>query len=414
MCSVYHIIQVPNQIKCSASSQQETETMTQPPAYTRAQVDNCAYMQWYPSLQSVCIKSAVIPLPPAFVQLLLADKVYADVDRVLATLTTAEGQEQQQQATALKHMQAEVKNAIDKLGGRVLPKLNWSCPRDASWMLGTMQCTSFEDVFLLLQSSDFVLHDLTEPYAGCEVDDVEVAESMPVQEDTSSAQLAMAATSSRYLVLKKWCSFYDSMHFRCFVVGHALVGVSQRHIQEHYAFLFDQQDRLCDLIYEFYYTHFCGRSSSKKARFFPDPDFSFDVYVDKNNRVYLLNINVFGAITDTLLFSWEELLEFRDEVRLQEATRRANGDDDDDEADEHQVIDFRIVEAKGALGPNPLSSYRAPTDLIDNLAGGAGFEAFMDQVKRDATAPDSSDESSEEEEDDDDDVLWGSDNDDYD
>lgn len=385
--------------------------MTQPPTYTRTQVDHCAYMQWYPSLQSVSIKSVVIPLPSAFVQLLLADKVYADVDRLLQTLSAAESDEQQQE-TALLHMQSEVKRAIETLGGRVVPKLNWSCPRDASWMLGTMQCTSFEDVFLLLQSSDFVLHDLTEPYAGC-IDQAE-AESTPVQ-DASSLQNAM---TSWYLVLKKWCSFYDSMHFRCFVVNHALVGISQRHCQEHYAFLFDQQDRLCDLIYDFYYTHFCRRSSSKKARFFPDPDFSFDVYVDKNNRVYLLDINVFGAITDTLLFSWEELLEFRDEARLREATRSMidEGDDDDDE---HEVIDFRIVEAKGALGPNPLSSYRAPTDLMDNLAGGAGFDAFIDQVKRDAAAPNSSDDSSEQEadddeDDDDDDVVWGSDNDEYD
>ena len=38
-------------------------------------------------------------------------------------------------------------------------------PQDATWMSfnGTIRCTSPYDVFLLLKSSDFVTHDLTQP-----------------------------------------------------------------------------------------------------------------------------------------------------------------------------------------------------------------------------------------------------------
>lgn len=48
--------------------------------------------------------------------------------------------------------------------GYVFPKLNWSSPQDASWITpcGT-KCRELADVFLLLKSSDFIVHDLTEP-----------------------------------------------------------------------------------------------------------------------------------------------------------------------------------------------------------------------------------------------------------
>lgn len=376
------------------------------PRYTRAQVDHCAFAAWYPSFQHVSIKSAVIPLPPAFVSLLLADGV------MLPDAQKTKQQLQEEQQEALQSVRDEVETAIRRFKGKVFPKLNWSSPRDASWMLGTMQCVNFEDVFLLLKSSDFVVHDISEAYSGCDAPDAIVPPpegAIRVGDQESAAAVAVPAKNgpeSVYLVLKKWCSFYDSMLFRCFVVNHSLVGVSQRNCDEYYQFLFEQQDHLCELIYTFFDTHF--RKHTKESSSFPDADYIFDVYVDKQHRVYLLDINVFGAVTDTLLFTWEELLELRDaNVR----SKTSAGDDDD----VHEVVDFRIVESERAIRPNPLSGYRVPTDLVDHLAGGSGFEAFMEQVKRDNAQADDSDSSSSDEdreEADDDDVVWGSDNDD--
>ncbi|KAL3910920.1 MAG: hypothetical protein SGARI_001895 [Bacillariaceae sp.] len=45
---------------------------------------------------------------------------------------------------------------FSKVNGAVFPKLNWSAPRDASWMNGgSMKCTTPGDIYLLLKSSDF-------------------------------------------------------------------------------------------------------------------------------------------------------------------------------------------------------------------------------------------------------------------
>lgn len=396
------------------------------PRYSRAQVDHCAFAAWYPVFKSVAVKGAVIPLPPAVVALLLADG---------AALPSTSATHSQ----ALADVRVAVDAVLARFGGRAFPKLNWTSPRDASWMLGSMQCSSFEDVMLLLQSSDFAVHDMTAAYTGCEKEEEEKEREGEEEEEEEVAAAAVETETTEvvesksspdhpngpenvYLVLKKWCNLYDSMLFRCFVVNHTLVGISQRNCDEFYPFLFDQQDHLCELIYSFFDTHFRERSGRRRrSSKFPDPDYIFDVYVDKQNRVFLLDINVFGAVTDPLMFSWEELLELQ-AANLQSSARagagNANGDDSDDADDGIQdVVDFRIVESELSIRPNPLSGYRVPTDLVDHLAGGAGFEAFMDQVKRDnaqANDSESSDDTEQEQDDEDDDdgVLWGSDNDD--
>ncbi|KAJ0404652.1 hypothetical protein P43SY_009865 [Pythium insidiosum] len=356
------------------------------PSYTREHVDNCAFHAWYPRLQHVAITGVVVPLPPAFVSLLLADGV-----RVPSSHASDQC-ENDADATAIAAVRSDVEAALKKLKGAAFPKLNWSAPSDASWMLGgSLRCTTYEDVFLLLKASDFVVHDLTQPYAGAE----------PAADSVDASDRPSTVT----LVLKKWCSLYDSMLFRCFVVEHRLVAVCQRHCDEYYDFLEAQQDALAERIYDFYHRTFRGAANA-----FPDRDFVLDVYVDKEQRVHLVDINVFGGVTDPLLFTWEELLEWRDEWR---AKRSACADQDEEQDDEDATVEFRVVESQKGIRPNPLSSYRTPTDFVDHLAVHGGFDAFIDQVRRD-NAESSDEEDEQEADEDDDDVVWGSDNDDYD
>lgn len=354
--------------------------MASAPRYSRRHVDNCAFAAWYPRLRHASIKGEVIPLSPAFVSFLLSDGVTLrdndndsdgddrDAGDVLTQSTAT--------AEAVAEVRAQVRRVLGQFGGKAFVKTNWSAPRDASWMLGSLQCTTVDDVLLLLQSSDFVVHDLTQPYAGC-VDAVAIEGDEPTAEATESERPAEPC-----LVLKKWCNLFDSMLFRCFVAGRALVGVSQRYCGEFYDFLLDRQDFLCERIFDFFATHL------KQEDAFPDPDFVFDVYVDKRHRVFLLDINVFGAVTDPLLFSWEELEQLR-------AAKKQEQEQEEQEVEE--VVDFRVVESKQGIRANPLSGYRAPTDLVDHLAGGAGFEAFLEQVQRDNAANDDNSSSSDDE-----------------
>ena len=185
------------------------------PSYSKQHVDNCAFASWYPTFKHVAIKGEVIALPDAFVALLLADGVKLPPKIQQLDDDTTSPQDE------IVRVQDEIERVIDKMGGKVFAKLNWSCPRDASWMLGSLQCASFEDVFLLLKSSDFVLHDLVEPYSGACADP-----------DDPQPQVMRLRPARHDLVLKKWCNLYDSMLFRCFVVDRALVGVCQRHCDD--------------------------------------------------------------------------------------------------------------------------------------------------------------------------------------
>ncbi|CAI7851663.1 unnamed protein product, partial [Closterium sp. NIES-54] len=64
-------------------------------------------------------------------------------------------------------LEAAVDAAIARLGGFVLPKLNWSCPKDVGWLsaTGTPKCCNAQEVFLLLKASDSLTYDLCHAYA---------------------------------------------------------------------------------------------------------------------------------------------------------------------------------------------------------------------------------------------------------
>lgn len=106
--------------------------------------------------------------------------------------STQEVAEEQARLPTFPELEATINKHIASLGGAVLPKLNWSAPRvwcslglladllqDACWIAPTnsMRCTSAGDVFLLIKSSDFVTHDLTAAFDGC--DDVESGAPSP-------------------------------------------------------------------------------------------------------------------------------------------------------------------------------------------------------------------------------------------
>jgi len=112
--------------------------------------------------------------------------------------------------------------ALNALGGAVVPKLNWSTPKDATWVNeGTLKCQTPGDVYLLLKSSDFVLHDLETLQAAISKNSNEEGSSMRNNEAIQKSNNEDTITENNQfqleLVLRKWCNFYPSMEFRCFV-----------------------------------------------------------------------------------------------------------------------------------------------------------------------------------------------------
>lgn len=101
---------------------------------------------------------------------------------------------------SFQELELKLKESIESLGGTVFPKLNWSSPKDTAWIssTGTLKCTSFSEISLLLKSSDSVIHDLRHPYDSC-------------------SDKTLSRPPHFYLALRKWYpSLRPEMEFHCF------------------------------------------------------------------------------------------------------------------------------------------------------------------------------------------------------
>ena len=291
-----------------------------------------------------------------------------------------------------------VKNTIAGLGGKVVPKLNWSAPKDATWMnANTMVCHNPSEVYLLLKSSDFITHDLEQAF-----------------DDTVESPSATLTTDSipYHLVLRKAVTQWNpSVEFRCFVRRRRLLCICQRDLN-HFDFLFSMSGRLRSLIQEFF--------DIRLRDTFPDENFVFDVYVPPpHERVWLVDINPWAPRTDPLLFSWMEILNMpeppKDEVedggpefvRLslndapnaetskileqmrslsqlgEDADDDASKSEDEDESDIDEEIwlpELRLVrktdpEAFSFNSPQ-YSAHKLPKDVVDASQSGEGLREF--------------------------------------
>ncbi|KAJ8429113.1 hypothetical protein Cgig2_023473 [Carnegiea gigantea] len=196
------------------------------------EVNRCQIQEWYPQFKPVSIKTIIHELPESFIQYLLEDsgpfllptsvsnedalpnRIHKPEDE--EEFEVAEGLEDESEKPPLPpsfpYLEMKIKESIESLGGAVFPKPNWSSPKDTAWIspTGTLKCTSFNDISLLLRSSDSVVHDLCHAYDSC-------------SDKTLSRPLHF------YLALRKWYpSLRPEMEFRCFVRAGQLVGISQR------------------------------------------------------------------------------------------------------------------------------------------------------------------------------------------
>tara|TARA_B100000524_G_scaffold138851_1_gene69565 strand:- start:1895 stop:2491 length:597 start_codon:yes stop_codon:yes gene_type:complete len=158
-------------------------------------LEACSFERWYPLLKHVSQRSLVLPLDEAFVTYLRADSVFVPGDEdgddgddgdwsdAAPVATSSEPDPSQplpdddddtSEPLAQPNLESiaptvtAIRAAITRLGGAVLPKLNWSAPTDAAWVLGgSPKCTSANDVLLLLKSSDRTAHDLDDARANC-------------------------------------------------------------------------------------------------------------------------------------------------------------------------------------------------------------------------------------------------------
>ncbi|KAJ7969062.1 Cell division cycle protein 123-like protein [Quillaja saponaria] len=326
------------------------------------EVNQCQIQEWYPKFKSVSIKTLIHELPESFIKYLLDDgpfllplsisnedalpkRVHNPDEEQDYEVSEGSGDESELPSPppSFPELELKIKQSIESLGGAVFPKLNWSAPKDSAWIstTGTLRCTTFSEIALLLRASDSLVHDLCHAYDSCS--------------DKSSSR-----PQNFFLALRKWYpSFQPEMEFRCFVQGHKLVGISQRESTSFYPALLGKENDLRFLIYEFFKNNVRSKFESE--------NYTFDVYITRDEKTKILDFNPWGAFTLPLLFTWEELEDISSEV--------------DD-------VDFRIVEDKFVVRPGLKTA--VPYDYLDTSPG-SGWDQFLrnadEELQRQTRSP---------------------------
>lgn len=299
---------------------------------------NCNFSSWYGVFKNATIASVCVPLTSEFVRYLLSDGVVlpgkAPASQKYDTdsddeVDWSEADADSTEIPSFPELEEAVSTAIKRLGGRVFPKLNWSSPKDATWIAtnNSPLCTCFADICLLLKSSDFVTHDLTQPFKAC----------TDWNKGTDIENLFQYE-----LILRKWVEIDPSTEFRCFVKDSVLIGISQRDYTHHYYHIEEQEANIVQDIMSFFHE----RIKSK----FPSASYVFDVYRKRKDLVKLLDFNPFGAHTDSLLFDWEELEKYKTEQAP-------------------KLPIFRYMKENRGVQPSPYRHYALPRDVVDLCAG---------------------------------------------
>lgn len=337
-------------------------------------IENCIYSHWYEKFSQYTYTKATIlkPVPKEFISYLEADDIVLPKDEDSKPMAlfqdvvpnedndysdweeedeAAEGKggdkkDQNTKKTACDEHKADgktkktaksgkkdplsefpefhskIKAAIHNLGS-VAPKLNWSCPQDATWMMmnNTMQCKSAAELYLLLKSSDYVNHDLGHAF--------ECVTEGSGKEGQDNIEYE--------LVLRKWAEMNPAMEFRCFVRDRRLVAITQRDLN-YYTFLAGMKREILTAICKFFDRVLLPR--------FDSHSFAFDVYISKTlDKVYLVDIDPFARKTDSLLFTWNELATINEENPVFRLVEKENSGQFASKAHSQNQVPKEVVDA---------------------------------------------------------------------
>ncbi|PFH53960.1 hypothetical protein AMATHDRAFT_136028 [Amanita thiersii Skay4041] len=267
------------------------------PAIDPAYILSFQFSSWYPLFANQSIKSTIIqPLSRDFKDYLDSDGVYipeGSEDLPFESELSDDDTEEEEAAEGKKFtfpdLDTKIRECIREYGA-VFPKLNFSSPKDAAWVLpasSPLKCTTPAEVYMLLKSSDFVTHDLDAErvFEGCESS--EGAETTPYDLE---------------LVLRKWYSIDRSRELRCFVRRNRLIGITQRDAN-FYEFLNDPKTK--EYIVS---TVACYWELNIKSKWTINEDYVFDFLLTRDlSHGHILDFNPYAPRTDAVLFTYEEL-----------------------------------------------------------------------------------------------------------
>lgn len=133
-------------------------------------------------------------------------------------------------------VEAAIRSALERFGN-IFVKLNWSSCEDAQWTQATgTKLSTLMDVFVILKSSDKIVHDLMMPFEHCS--DIDAGTSTP--------------KVNYNLVLRKWINMNPSMEFRCFISDNNIIGICQRDVRSFYDHIGTDKADIIDDIFDLF------------------------------------------------------------------------------------------------------------------------------------------------------------------
>ncbi|RXK36262.1 hypothetical protein M231_06465 [Tremella mesenterica] len=269
------------------------------PDYPREHIDATRISSWYSTFRALTVPSVIVDLASlgekdSFLHWLASDSIFlpenSEPSRRMTPASTSssdDGDDEEAPVYRLPLLTKAIWDVLRKYGGDVFPKLNWTAPRDAAFILpqtssGPLCCTSPADVYLLLKSSDLISHDL-DPEAAYH--------PSPPPDDGVKIEL----------VLRKYTSINPSTEFRCFVRRNMLLGVSQRdgNRYEHWQGIRARQ-RLVETVRSFWEDEIRGVYEG-------GDDYIFDIDLPSPSSPRIIDFNIYRPTTDPLLFTYPQL-----------------------------------------------------------------------------------------------------------
>merc|ERR1719403_454783 len=165
-----------------ASDNPEANECPTEPRITVNHLIDCSLPVWYPKLKAHTFRTRFITLSKEFEDYLREDGVFLpaqleqEEDQWACEEEPETDSEMKWDEGKTRHEErdfsdliAAIRTEIRELGGAVFPKLTWSSPKDATWMLpgNDVRCTNASEVFRVLKASNFVVHDVDHAFEIC-------------------------------------------------------------------------------------------------------------------------------------------------------------------------------------------------------------------------------------------------------
>ncbi|KAM7128989.1 translation initiation factor eIF2 assembly protein isoform X2 [Mycteria americana] len=283
----------------------------------KEQVVHCQFSVWYPLFRAVTIRSVILPLPDNVKEYLLDDGTLVVSGREDPPSHAQEGSDDAEE------IQWSDDENTTTLKAPEFPEFTAKVQEAISSLGGSvfpkLNWSAPRDAYWIAMNSSLKCKALSDIFLLFKSSDFITRDlTQPFIHCTDDSP---DPSLDYELVLRKWCELIPGAEFRCFVKENKLIVV-------------------------------------------------FDVYRDSRGKIWLIDFNPFGEVTDSLLFTWEELT----------SGKNLKGDQGEGEATEQDYPVFRCTNSKVTVQPSPYLSYRLPKDFVD-LSTGEDVHKLIDFLK---------------------------------